>query len=187
MQQNLFPRSTPSKWIQHLKLPLFPNFGALFIILTPKFLTDWTIYCSSFYSDLIHSSTNAKFLCLSSPIRFLSSPIPSSFSLPLLVQRNGESGMYPAQSHPSNEIQPPIHPQAASATHPPFQPQISLDSQRAGIPKRNPALPPNEQGLFPQGAVLPRYRFRDIAAVPNIGGIPPRQFLLFGELPFYAL
>ena len=69
------------------------------------------------------------------------------------------AGVYPSSraascngTQSSTHPQPSAHPQPLShlqpATHPPYQTQGSADAQRAGIPKRNPALPPNEQGLF---------------------------------------
>ena len=41
--RSIFSTSTPSGCIQHVKIPLLPNFGALFRQLTLKVLTAWTI------------------------------------------------------------------------------------------------------------------------------------------------
>ena len=41
--RDFFPMSTPSRFFQHTKLALFPNFGALFLKITSGSHTAWTI------------------------------------------------------------------------------------------------------------------------------------------------
>ena len=40
--RDFFPMSTPSRFFQHTKLALFPNFGALFLKITSGSHTAWT-------------------------------------------------------------------------------------------------------------------------------------------------
>ena len=46
---DFFPMSTPSRFFQHIKLALFPNFGALFLKITSGSHTAWTSYPNSYF------------------------------------------------------------------------------------------------------------------------------------------